>query len=763
MEEQKRRRVKRGRKSRGSSMSQTISAKIIIMGIGMIMFFAFLIFRTWTIMRDNGERYKKQVLNQQKYDSRAIPYQRGAILDRNGTLLAYSERVYNVILDSKMAWNDADSIETTLNAISTAMGLDKETIRKYLDENRESQYHILGTVDYEQRMEYENYVANYNETVTEDNKNRETKLPTINKKVIWFEDKFRRTYPGGSLACDVIGFTTADGRGQYGLEEYYNDVLTGRNGREYGYLTAENALERTVVPAENGYTLVTTIDSYIQSVCEEKLKEYDIAHTGEFRENEMGADNTGVIVMDIHSGELLAMASYPYYDLNNPKDLSMYSDMQVEQLARLGGWEDDSVEGETPEEIKKKEEQRLEKASQMLWKNFCISQSYEPGSVCKTFTVAAALDAGVIHDGDSFDCRGYLTFGEGSKATTIRCHQRYGDGVISLKEAVEKSCNVALMLIGQKLGKDEFLKYQKNFNFGLRTNIDLAGEMRTASLVFNQKNMGITELMTSTFGQGFNVTMIQNISAYASLVNGGYYYQPHMVKQIKDSSGAVVDNVEPAVVRQVVSESVSRLMIDYCIGVVDEGTGTRARPAGYRIGGKTGTAERSGQGKRDYTVSFMGFAPADDPQIAIYVVIDRPNTATQENGTRNACILCKDILTEILPYLHIFMTEPLTAAERKELEEKGLKDTLNQNSASANSASQNEASAPVPMEPEEEVTELRGDKEGYAIDPINREPLDPETGVPLNADSSIFQDENGNPKEITVLRDEGEEKDDPRE
>ena len=763
MEEQKRRRVKRGRKSRGSSMSQTISAKIIIMGIFMIMFFAFLIFRTWTIMRDNGERYKKQVLNQQKYDSRAIPYQRGAILDRNGTLLAYSERVYNVILDSKMAWNDADSIETTLNAISTAMGLDKETIRKYLDENRESQYHILGTVDYEQRMEYENYVANYNETVTEDNKNRETKLPTINKKVIWFEDKFRRTYPGGSLACDVIGFTTADGRGQYGLEEYYNDVLTGRNGREYGYLTAENALERTVVPAENGYTLVTTIDSYIQSVCEEKLKEYDIAHTGEFRENEMGADNTGVIVMDIHSGEILAMASYPYYDLNNPKDLSMYSDMQVEQLARLGGWEDDLVEGETPEEIKKKEEQRLEKASQMLWKNFCISQSYEPGSVCKTFTVAAALDAGVIHDGDSFDCRGYLTFGEGSKATTIRCHQRYGDGVISLKEAVEKSCNVALMLIGQKLGKDEFLKYQKNFNFGLRTNIDLAGEMRTASLVFNQKNMGITELMTSTFGQGFNVTMIQNISAYASLVNGGYYYQPHMVKQIKDSSGAVVDNVEPTVVRQVVSESVSRLMIDYCIGVVDEGTGTRARPAGYRIGGKTGTAERSGQGKRDYTVSFMGFAPADDPQIAIYVVIDRPNTATQENGTRNACILCKDILTEILPYLHIFMTEPLTAAERKELEEKGLKDTLNQNSASANSASQNEASAPVPMEPEEEVTELRGDKEGYAIDPINREPLDPETGVPLNADSSIFQDENGNPKEITVLRDEGEEKDDPRE
>ncbi|MBP5609453.1 MAG: cell division protein FtsI [Lachnospiraceae bacterium] len=723
----------------------TISAKIIIMAVFMIMFFAFLIFRTWTIMRDNGEKYKKQVLNQQKYDSRSIPYQRGAILDRNGTLLAYSERVYNVILDTKMALKDTDSIEPTFNAVSTCLGIDTSVgsdLRDYMAKNPESQYHVAGLITYEQRQEYEAYIENYNATITEENKKRDTKLPLINKKAIWFEDQFKRTYPGGTLACDVIGFTTSDGRGQYGLEEYYDDMLTGKNGREYGYLTAENALERTVVPAQNGYTLVTTIDSYVQRVCEEKLKEYDEAHTGEFREGEMGADNTGVIVMDIHSGEILAMASYPNFNLNDPHDMSMYTELQKNQL--IEKWGD------------------LEAANQSLWKNFCISQSYEPGSVCKTFTVAAALDAGVIHDGDSFDCRGYLTFGEGSRATTIRCHQRYGDGVISLKQAVEKSCNVALMLIGQKLGKEKFLKYQRNFNFGLRTNIDLAGEMRTATLVFNKNNMGITELMTSTFGQGFNVTMIQNISAYASLVNGGYYYQPHMVKQIKDSAGAVVENIEPTIVRQVVSESVSRLMIDYCIGVVDEGTGTRARPAGYRIGGKTGTAERSGQGKRDYTVSFMGFAPANDPQIAIYVVVDRPNTASQENGTRNACILCKDILTEILPYLHIFMTEPLTAAERKELEEKGLKDTLSQNSIS-DSASENEASAPVPVEEKPDVRVLIDDKTGYAIDPINGEYLDPETGVPINGDSSIFQDANGNPVEIEVLKDEEEEKLDPRE
>ncbi len=764
-EERKIKRRKRKRLSPEASVMHTISAKIIIMAAIMIMFFAFLIFRTWTIMRDNGERYKKQVLNQQKYDSRSIPYQRGAILDRNGTLLAYSERVYNVILDAKMALRDPDSIEPTFNAVSTCLGIDTSVgsdLRDYMADNPESQYHVAGLITYEQRQEYETYIANYNATIAEENKNRDKKLPEINKKAIWFEDQFKRTYPGGTLACDVIGFTTSDGRGQYGLEEYYDDMLTGKNGREYGYLTAENALERTVVPAQNGYTLVTTIDSYVQRVCEEKLKEYDETHAGEYRENEMGADNTGVIVMDIHSGEILAMASYPYYNLNDPRDLSMYSDIEVGQLARIGGWNEEFVEGETSEERKEKEESRLEKARQTLWKNFCIAQSYEPGSVCKTFTVAAALDAGVIHDGDSFDCRGYLTFGEGSRATTIRCHQRYGDGVISLKQAVEKSCNVALMLIGQKLGKDKFLKYQRNFNFGLRTNIDLAGEMRTATLVFNKNNMGITELMTSTFGQGFNVTMIQNISAFASLVNGGYYYQPHVVKQIKDSAGAVVENIEPTIVRQAVSESVSRLMIDYCIGVVDEGTGTRARPAGYRIGGKTGTAERSGQGKRDYTVSFMGFAPANDPQIAIYVVVDRPNTASQENGTRNACILCKDILTEILPYLHIFMTEPLTAAERKELEEKGLKDTLSQNSIS-DSASENEVSAPVPVEEKPDVRVLIDDKTGYAIDPINGEYLDPDTGVPINDDSSIFQDANGNPVEIEVLKDEEEEKLDPRE
>ncbi|MBR1472131.1 MAG: cell division protein FtsI [Lachnospiraceae bacterium] len=726
--------------------------KAVVVSIGILLLFVFLIFRVVTIMRDNGEQYKKQVLSQQQYDSTVIPYQRGAILDRNGSMLAYSERVYNVILDCYLLTHDnsdGKNIEPTISALVKYMGVNGTEIRGYINDNPDARYHILvKNLSYDAMEEYLAYVEEYNAGVAEQNKEleAEAKLGKISEKAVWFEDQFKRTYPGGSLACDVIGFTTSDGQGQYGLEEFYNDTLVGRNGREYGYLTAENALERTVIPAENGKTLVTTIDSYIQRVCEEKIRAYNIEHAGEWRENEMGSDNTGVIVMDIHTGEILAMASYPYFDLNDPKDLTLYTEGEVAALVEREGSE--------------------EKASQYLWKNFCISQSYEPGSVCKTFTVAMALDMGVIHDGDRFTCHGYLSFGEGSHTTTIRCHQRYGDGDISVKTAVEKSCNVALMLIGQKVGKAKFLEYQRNFNFGLRTNVDLAGEMRTASLVFNERTMGVTELMTSTFGQGFNVTMIQTISAFASLVNGGYYYQPHVVKQILDDNGAVVKNIEPQLLRQVVSESVSDLMIDYCTGVVDEGTGVRARPAGYRIGGKTGTAERSGQGKRDYTVSFMGFAPANDPQIAIYVVIDRPNTGSQENGTRYACLICRDILTEILPYMHIFMTEPLSAAEEKELAEKGQQNTLSENSASENSASENSASenGTSEEEPEVEVVDIQIDESsGYAIDPVNGEYLDPKTGVPLNGDSGIFQDENGNTIEITVINDPTADTDDPRE
>lgn len=700
-----------------------MKGKLAVFEIALLICFFVLIARVVMLGADNEEEYKRLVMRhlQTKYDSRTIPYRRGSIVDRNGTTLAVSDVKYNVILDTNMLAKKPEEIEPTLVALQMCFDVNISDIRAYMASNPQSQYYILQKeVDYSVMETYLEMQA------AEDS--------GISQKGVWFETVYVRSYPYDTLACDVIGFTTTQG-GQYGLEEYYNDVLCGRNGREYGYLSDENMLERTIIPAQDGNNLVTTIDAHIQNIVEENIKAYNEEYANDYREGELGSDNTGVIIMDVDSGEVLAMASYPNFHLNDPTnvELNLSPIYSTERLSAMT-------------------EEEKEAAVKGLWRNFCISESYEPGSVCKTFTIAAALDAGVIHDEDTYYCGGYVQFGEGSHTTTIRCHNRYGEGTLTLKQALEVSCNVSLIQIGQKLGASEYLEYFKNFNFGLKTNIDLAGEMRTASLVFTEDTMGVTELATSTFGQGYNVTMIETISAFCSLVNGGYYYRPHVVKQIVDADGAVVDNIEPVMLRQVVSESVSDLMIDYCIGVVEEGTGTYARPAGYRIGGKTGTAETSGDGKQNYVVSFMGFAPADDPQIAIYVVIDRPNAVSQDQATRRACILCRSILTDVLPYMHIFMTEELSEEEAQELEERGNRlsslsanqiDSVSDNSVSENGVSdQPEGSSPE-SETTPEVHVVIDPSTGYAIDPLNGEFLDPETGEPINPDSSILQNGSG--------------------
>lgn len=694
-----------------------MAAKLMVFEGALLICLLTLVARIVMLGADNEEEYKRLVMRhlQTKYDSRTIPYRRGAIVDRNGTTLAISDVRYNIILDAKMLREKAEELDPTLVALHTCFNINTSEVRTYIMEHPESQYYIL-----QKEIEYsliEPYLAMQAEEGS-----------GISQKGIWFETVYVRSYPYDTLASDVIGFTTTQG-GQYGLEEYYNDVLCGSNGREYGYLSDENMLERTIVPAQDGYTLVTTLDAHIQNIVEENIRAYNEEYANDYREGEMGSDNTGVIIMEVDTGEILAMASYPGFHLSDPTnvELNLSPIYPAETLAMM-----------TEEEEKE--------AVEELWRNFCISDSYEPGSVCKTFTVAAALDAGVIHDGDRFFCEGYMTFGEGEHATNIRCHNRSGDGELTLKQSLGQSCNVTLMQIGQKLGRSNYLRYFRNFNFGLRTNIDLAGEMRTDSLVFTEDTMGVTELATSTFGQGYNVTMIETISAYCSLVNGGYYYRPHMVRQIRDENGAVVENIEPVMLRQVVSESVSDLMIDYCIGVVEEGTGTYARPAGYRIGGKTGTAETSGDGKQNYVVSFMGFAPADDPQIAIYVVIDRPNAASQDQATRRACLLCRSILTDVLPYMHIFMTEELSEEEERELEERGnYLSTLSANAVDDGTISGNDASGDATPDDHTDndapagITIKIDPETGYAIDPLNGEYLDPVTGVPINPDSSILQ------------------------
>ncbi|MFR0801601.1 MAG: peptidoglycan D,D-transpeptidase FtsI family protein [Suilimivivens sp.] len=355
------------------------------------------------------------------------------------------------------------------------------------------------------------------------------------------------------------------------------------------------------------------------------------------------------------------MANYPNFDLNDTRNTDTLMGMPL--LDEKGNKTGEYLTEENMEVLD--DEEMLYQHLDALWKNYCISSTYEPGSVAKPFTVAAGVESGKITGTETYNCEGSLEIG----GWPIRCHNRYGDGLLTVQEGIERSCNVVMMKIGQAMGTDTFVKFQHIFNFGLKTNIDLQGEARTASLIYTKDTMGSTEMATNTFGQSFNVTMIQMITGFCSLINGGYYYEPHMVSKIVSPSGATVQNIEPRVLKQTISEDTSDMIREYCNTVVtgEHGTGKTARPAGYMIGGKTGTAETLPRKNGQYVVSFMGYAPADDPQIAIYVVVDRPNVQYQDDA-KFATRIVRGILTEVLPYMGIFMTEELSDSEREELE-----------------------------------------------------------------------------------------------
>lgn len=692
---------------------------LVLFGLFLLVFIG-LGARLFWIGREKGEQYSRQVLSQQRYDSVTLPFRRGDILDCNGTSLAVSEKVYNLVIDSNVMLSRETYLEPTLEALGSCFPqLDMAAIRKYITEHPSSRYYVpLKRLTY---MEISAFKVMQNDTAEDDEGNPG---PGNYIKGVWFEEEYQRSYPNGSLACDVIGFTTRDGMGMYGLEEYYNDILNGTTGREYGYLNGDSALERTTKPAVDGYTLVSTIDINVQSIVERYLTEYNNTYTNYYTEGP-GARNMAVILMEVNTGNVLAMASYPNFDLNTPYDLSAYY---------------------TQEEIDNMRETDIDsyyEALNAIWRNFCISDTYEPGSTFKPFTVAMGLETGKLSPYDTFLCEGSLTVVEGEKP--IRCHNRVGDGTVSLEKAIATSCNVALMRMSFRIGAKTFAEYQRNFNFGLRTNVDLAGETRTAELVHRADNMGLTELATGSFGQGFNVTMIQMITGFCSLINGGYYYEPHMVKQICTSNGAVVENIEPRILRQTVSESTSDLIREYCTAVCNPdypgATGKKARPAGYVIGGKTGTAQTLPRGNGEYVVSFIGFAPANDPQIAIYVVLDRPNLKDQSTGTAEAAYIARNILTEVLPYEGIFMTEELSDTEQRELEQKRLEDTrrYTQDIPVDNTGNDNKEDDPTVNIQAPWMDFAKDPATGYLIDPITNQLLDPETGYPVEENYDSIQ------------------------
>lgn len=722
------------RRKKGSRFTIKMQKKLLVMFLVILVSFIGLSYRLFAITRDRGEKYKKQVLSQQRYDSITIPYKRGSILDANGSILASSEKVYNVILDAVALTEKEEYLEPTMEALRSQFGIDTGEVRSYVEANKEtSRYKVLA-----RRLEYEQ-ISGFLDLMNEE----ESKV-----KGIWFENEYKRVYPGGSLACDVVGFTTSDNVGSYGLEEFYNDTLSGTAGREYGYLNDDSNLERTTIPAEDGNSIVTTIDINIQRIVEKYLAKFDEEYRDNFHEGN-GANNVGCIMMDVNSGEVLAMASSPVFDLNDTRNTDALIGMRL--LDKEGKKTQEYINTDNLRTLEQ-DGGALYQNLNALWKNFCISDTYEPGSVAKPFTVAAGIESGSITGNEGYNCDGSLWIG----GHEIKCHNKWGDGYLTVSQGIEMSCNVNMMYVAQAIGIDTFTEFQHIFNMGLKTNIDLAGESRTADLVYNDSSlagpMGPTELATGSFGQGYNVTMIEMMAGFCSLINGGYYYEPHVVSKIVSPSGATVQNIEPRILKQTISETTSAKVREMCNLVVsgENGTGKTARPAGYMIGGKTGTAETLPRGNKEYVVSFMGYAPADDPQIAIYVVVDRPNIVGDlQADAKFATRIVRNILTEVLPYMGIFMTEELTDKEREELEALKIEimtppeGTEGDDPSEENPEGTGEEGAAAGENPEGgngEGTEGEGEENEPREEPWRNFPIDPETGYAKDPETGAFVD-----------------------
>ena len=619
--------AKRKRKNRFQFLTKKfpkrMQKKLVMLFMAIILAFIVLVGRITYINASKGNKYTKIVLDQQEYDSRVIPYKRGDIVDRNGTKIATSERVYNVILDVNVMVSDDEYIEPTIKVLEDCFGIKESKIRTLIKEKPESRYEILAKgVSYEKAKEFE--------AIEEDKK----KNPNV--KGIWLEDDYNRSYPYNSLASDVVGFTVSGNQGAVGIESAYNAILNGTDGREYGYFDSKSTVERTVKPAKNGSTVVSTIDMTLQSIVEQCIREFNEAHTGQEREGETGSKNTAVIIMNPNTGEILAEASYPNFDLNNPRDLTgLYSEEQLKEMS---------------------DDEQLE-AMNALWRNFCVSDAFEPGSTAKPFTVAAGLETGALKGDENYVCGGYLHVGD----YDIHCHLRTGHGPETVEQAVANSCNVALMQMAESIGIKDFTRYQHIFGFGEYTGIDLPGEASTSPLVYTEETMGITDLATNSFGQGFNVTMTQMAAAFSSLVNGGYYYEPHVVKQIQDESGKVIETKDPVLLRKTISSETSTTVKQYMKAVMTTGTGQGAAVEGYDIGRKTGTAEKLPRDQGKYLLSFIGYAPQENPEVVVYVVIDEPNVPDQSTSSY-VLELSNKIMAQAFPYLGITTMEGYTAA-----------------------------------------------------------------------------------------------------
>ena len=599
--------------------------KLIVLFGGVLLALFGLMARITFINATSGDKYKKQVLSQaqQQYENRTLPAKRGDIYDRNGNILATSNKVYSVILDCKAVNTiseddeEAEYVEPTVEALTEVLGLDETDIRTRLTSpsTAASQYQILKkNVSMDEKKAFEEYAAATEETgISAAEEKKRQKI-----RGVWFEEDYLRSYPFGSLACDTIGFTLARAPADIGLEGYYNSTLTGADGRQYGYFNNNSDVEQTIISPTNGNSIVTTLDVGAQQIVEKYVNAFNEV---------MGAKNVGVIVENPSTGEIIAMDGGDRYDLNQPRDMS-----QVH----------------TEEEIKQMNDEETVEALNAMWSNYCVTDAYEPGSTVKPIVMASALEKGSISFTDTFLCDGAQSFGTD---TFIKCAV-YPDahGTETLAEIIANSCNDGMMQIAARMGSEQFIKAQSQFNFGSRTGIDLPNE--GSGIIHTTETMGETELACSSFGQGFTCTMIQEINAMCAAINGGYYYQPHVVSAIKDSSGGTIKTITPTLLKQTISSNISANVRTYMQASVESGTSRTSKVQGYSSGGKTGTAEKFPRGNEKYVVSFIGFAPVDNPQVVIYVVVDEPNAENQASSTYPQYI-AQGILKELLPYLNI--------------------------------------------------------------------------------------------------------------
>ena len=637
--------------------------KLIIGFCFFLILFMLLTYALFQIVRNNNEAFNRKVLRQRQtqYASKVLPAKRGDIMDRNGTILATSQKVYNLIVDARAmtAYKDKRYEVASLKALEEFFKEDVGELREYIEkqdalpDGKKSAY-----LKYKKRLSFEEKSA-FLEYVEEQNKKYKKEGKKDRIKGLDFEEEYRRYYPYKNLACNIIGFTTDDGEnGQAGVEQFYNKSLIGTNGRTYGYLDSDSKLQSVIREATDGNSLVTTINYNIQRTVEKYLQEWQT--------QDVGSKVASAIVMDPKTGEILAMASTKQYDLNEPRKLddAEYPESLLLELGKKEAQivykrehENKSISTDEVGQYFTQEEllsYGRQAAWNEVWRNPVISDTYEPGSTVKPFTIAGALEESVIKPKTTFTCDGKVTLSDGVHTWNIRCIKRDGHGTLDAEQALMQSCNVYMMNTAFAEGAETFVKYQHVFGFGDKTTVDLPGEADTASLVYTADTLGKTSLATNSFGQNFNVTMIQMASAFSSVINGGSYYKPHVVKQILNANGTVIKDVQPELMRVTVSEDTSAFLREALFQTVEGGTGKPAQIQGYHVGGKTGTAQKLPRSAKNYLVSFCGFAPVEDPQLLVYVVVDTPNLEGEAQASASfATKIEQKIMNDALQFLNI--------------------------------------------------------------------------------------------------------------